>query len=74
MRYLAAYFLMLFYMVIMLKPLIPVICDAWSHIFAEAEHIATIHAKYGSNHLETAQICLKPTKSLKIRRKSDGNS
>ena len=52
MRYIAAYFLTMFYLVIMLKPLIPVICDAWSHIFEEAEHISTIHAKYGSNHLE----------------------
>lgn len=26
--------------------------DCWSHTFAEAQHIITVHAKYGSNHLE----------------------
>lgn len=36
----------------MLKPLIPVISNAMSHGFDEAIHISTIHAKYGSNHLQ----------------------
>jgi hypothetical protein len=45
---------MLFYLAVILKPLLPVVCDAWAHIFEEAEHIATVHAKYGSNHAETA--------------------
>lgn len=26
--------------------------DAWDHSFAEARHIATVHAKYGEHHLE----------------------
>ena len=38
----------------MFKPLIPVIKDAYSHTFGEAIHLATVHAKYGSNHLEHA--------------------
>ena len=36
----------------MLKPLIPIIGDAWSHEFNETEHISLIHAKYGSHHLQ----------------------
>ena len=36
----------------MLKPLIPIISDALSHTFSAAEHIATVHEKYGNNHLE----------------------
>jgi hypothetical protein len=36
----------------MFKPLIPVISDAWSHEFNTIEHISTIHAKYGSKHLQ----------------------
>lgn len=36
----------------MLKPLIPVVEDSLEHCFAEAYHVATVHAKYGNNHLE----------------------
>lgn len=36
----------------MFKPLIPIIKDKISHTFAEAIHIATVHAIYGSNHLQ----------------------
>jgi hypothetical protein len=36
----------------MFKPIMPLVSDAWSHTFAEAMHIATVHAKYGANHLE----------------------
>lgn len=42
---------MLLYVTVMFKPLIPVISDTFSHTFNEMSHIATIHAKYGSNHL-----------------------
>jgi hypothetical protein len=35
----------------MFKPLIPVISDVYSHVFSEAIHLATVHARYGSNHL-----------------------
>ncbi len=48
----AAYYLMLLYITVMLKPLIPIISDAWSHEFNETEHISLIHAKYGSHHLQ----------------------
>ena len=47
-----AYYLLLLYVTVMFKPLIPIVSDAVSHTFAEAIHIATVHAIYGSNHLE----------------------
>lgn len=36
----------------MLKPLLPIVNDWWSHEFKKIEHIAVVHAKYGSNHLQ----------------------
>lgn len=52
MRVPIAYYLMLLYVTVMFKPLIPIVNDTLSHIFSEAIHIATVHAIYGSNHLE----------------------
>jgi hypothetical protein len=52
MRVPVAYYLMLLYVTVMFKPLIPIVTDAISHTFSEAIHIATVHAIYGSNHLE----------------------
>ncbi len=52
MRYTTAYYLVLLYVTVMLKPLIPIISDELSHSFSEAIHISTVHAKYGSHHLE----------------------
>ena len=52
MRFPIAYYLMLLYLTVMFKPLIPVISDALSHTFEDAIHIATIHAVYGDNHVE----------------------
>ncbi|MEP6512575.1 MAG: hypothetical protein ABJA79_01805 [Parafilimonas sp.] len=43
---------MLLYLTVVFKPAIPIISDALSHTFADAIHIATVHAKYGNNHLE----------------------
>ncbi len=37
----------------MLRPLLPIVSDAWGHTFNEAIHIATVHAKYGANHLQS---------------------
>ncbi len=53
MRFPTAYYLMLLYLTVVFKPAIPIISDALSHTFADAIHIATVHAKYGNNHLET---------------------
>jgi len=52
MRFSIAYYLLLLYTLVMLKPLLPLVCDAWGHAFAEARHIASVHAKYGEHHLE----------------------
>ena len=52
MRFQIAYYLMLLYLLVMFKPLIPVISDALSHTFGDAIHLATVHAVYGSNHVE----------------------
>ncbi len=54
MRFPSAYYLMLIYLTVMFKPLIPVISDMYSHTFSEAIHLATIHAVYGTHHLEKA--------------------
>ena len=52
MRVLITYYLMLLYITVMFKPLIPLVSDALSHTFSKAIHIATVHAVYGSHHLE----------------------
>lgn len=52
MKFPIAYYLLLLYLTVILKPLMPLIGDAWEHTFAESIHIATVHAKYGANHLE----------------------
>lgn len=48
----AAYYLLLLYMAVMLKPLLPVVSDFWSHEFNGLEHISLVHAKYGNQHLQ----------------------
>lgn len=48
----AAYYLLLLYVSVMFKPLIPILDDAWSHAFSGIEHISLVHAKYGSNHVQ----------------------
>ncbi len=52
MKFTIAYYLCLIYTTVMFQPLIPLVEDAFAHTFAEAYHIATVHAKYGNNHLE----------------------
>lgn len=47
-----AYYMMILYFTVMFKPFIPIVKDVISHTFAEAIHIATVHAIYGSNHLQ----------------------
>jgi hypothetical protein len=50
-KFTIAYYLLLLYVTIILKPLLPILSDVYSHTFAEVIHITTVHAKYGSNHL-----------------------
>ncbi|HRI21944.1 MAG TPA: hypothetical protein PLA68_13375 [Panacibacter sp.] len=52
MKFTIAYYLMLLYITVIFKPLIPFISDAASHFFDDAIHIATVHAIYGDNHIE----------------------
>ncbi|MGI8581157.1 MAG: hypothetical protein ACR2KX_03140, partial [Chitinophagaceae bacterium] len=44
--------LMLLYLSVMFKPLIPIITDALEHEFNEIEHLSLVHEKYGSHHVE----------------------
>ena len=43
---------MLVYTTVIIKPVIPIVEDAFAHTFAEVIHIATVHAMYGENHLQ----------------------
>ncbi len=52
MRAAIAYYMILLYFTVMFKPLIPIVKDKLSHTFAEAIHLATVHAVYGANHLQ----------------------
>src|SRR4051812_12394578 len=52
MRYPGAYYLPLLYATFVFQPLFLVAEDILSHTFAGAIHIATVHAKYGNNHVE----------------------
>lgn len=52
MRQNIAYYLLLLYTTVMLKPLMPFVGDITSHFFAQAYHEATVHAKYGANHVD----------------------
>jgi hypothetical protein len=47
-----AFYCMLLYVTVIFKPLLPIINDELAHTFAEAIHIATVHAIYGENHLQ----------------------
>lgn len=54
MKFALAYYLLIIYSTVILKSLIPIAEDALFHCFAEAYHVATVHAKYGNNHVEAA--------------------
>jgi hypothetical protein len=64
-RTIISFYLALIYAIVIFKPVLPIINDAFSHLFAEAIHIATVHAKYGANHLqkEIAETCADNDKS-----------
>ncbi|MEO6329696.1 MAG: hypothetical protein ABIO55_12220 [Ginsengibacter sp.] len=47
-----AYYLLLLYVTLILKPLMPFVIDEWDHQFNEIEHVSIVHARYGSHHLE----------------------
>ncbi len=76
MRFTTAYYLLVLYVTVMFQPLIPIACDAWCHAFAEANHIATVHAKYGSHHLDVslAEANNSDTNKNQNRVKIDGQA
>lgn len=47
-----AYYLMLLYLSVLAKPIVPIINDWYSHEFDQIEHLSCIHALYGSHHLQ----------------------
>ena len=48
---------------VIIHPLIPLAEDGLSHFFAEAYHIATVHAIYGNNHLEEQEAAASGSNS-----------
>ena len=52
MRFTTAYYVILLYLTVIFRPLVPLVNDALSHIFIDSKHIATVHAVSGDNHLE----------------------
>lgn len=47
----SAYYLLLLYLTMVCKPVIPLVQDVWAHAFYEQEHIATVHHQNGQNHV-----------------------
>jgi hypothetical protein len=52
MRLPISYYLLLLYTITTFRPLIPIARNAFEHTFSKAIHLATVHAIYGSNHLQ----------------------
>lgn len=47
----SAYYLLLFYITAMFKPLLPAVKDMMAHLFWKEQHINTIHHEHGKDHL-----------------------
>lgn len=62
MRYLSAYYLLLFYLTILIRPIVPILENFLDHEFSETIHVSTIHARFGSNHLEV-QLAAKSSEN-----------
>lgn len=65
MRFSVAYYLLLLYCTMMVRCAIPAMCDELSHLFNEEKHIATIHAVYGSHHLQKEEAAVSQNNSSK---------
>jgi hypothetical protein len=46
-----ATFLLLCYALVLFKPVLPVLADAFAHVFMEERHMATVHFENGRYHL-----------------------
>jgi hypothetical protein len=51
-RTIISFYLILVYSSLILKPVLPIVNDSLSHVFALAKHLATVHAVYGANHVQ----------------------
>jgi hypothetical protein len=47
----AAYYLLLFYAIALLKPVIPFVTDFFSHTFALEQHLSNVHHHDGTSHV-----------------------
>jgi hypothetical protein len=47
-----AFYLLIFYLLALCKPVLPVMHDAVAHFFWKAHHIATVHHHHGDHHAE----------------------
>lgn len=70
MRFPTAYYLFILYTTLVFQPLLLIAEDTLSHVFANTIHIATVHAKYGNNHL---QIELVTTSSNRDNNRDHNN-
>lgn len=52
MKFTTAYYLLILYVTVIIKPFVPVITNIWDHAFNEVEHVCTVHAVYGEKHAD----------------------
>jgi len=50
------YLLLVPYSTIILKPVLPAVCDGIAHIFWYSEHMATVHYEHGKYHVHLENI------------------
>ena len=60
MKSVSAYYLLLLYISVLLRPLVPIATDWYAHQFNEIEHMILVHAVYGSHHVEVESGMNKP--------------
>jgi hypothetical protein len=51
MKHVSAYYLLLLYAVAICRPVFPLLNDVLAHAFWNAEHLVTVHAHQGTNHV-----------------------
>lgn len=51
-KYTTAYYLLLLYMTVIVKPVLPILSDWYQHEFNKVEHLVCVHSIYGSEHLQ----------------------
>ena len=64
MRSTVAYYLLLVYALMLLKPIVPIVADTFSHTFGESIHLSTVHMVYGADHAEK-EVSTENNKSKK---------